>query len=111
MFVKQADGILKQRPKAFWLEMTDNAVNIHSGREIDKVIVGLSHEYVVYFNVIQMWKNGDPSSRRRLFIVGMHKSLGKHAKEFQFPKPTYDHSNPPRAIHIAVPDDEVPNEY
>ena len=111
MFVKQADVILKQRPKAFCLEMTDNAVNIHCGKEIDKVILGLSKEYIVYYNVIQMWKNGDPSSRRRLFIVGMHKSLGKHAKEFSFPKPAYNHSNAPRAIHIAVPDNEVPNEY
>ena len=42
-------------------------------------LLSLSHEYIVYYNVIQMWKNGDPSSRRRLFIVGMHKSLGIEA--------------------------------
>ena len=31
--------------------------------------------------------------------------------EFKFPPPVFDESNPPKAIHIAVPDEVVPDEY
>ena len=32
-------------------------------------------------------------------------------REFTFPPPVFDESNPPKAIHIAVPDHIVPDEY
>ena len=74
MFVEQAKVILARDPKAFCLEMTDNAIDIHQGKEIDSVINQLSKNYTVHYNILQVWHYGDPSSRRRLFIVGMNKS-------------------------------------
>ena len=32
------------------------ATNIHQGKEIDRVITQLSHNYVVHYNVLQVWR-------------------------------------------------------
>jgi len=97
-------------PRAFCLEMTDNAVNVHEGAEIDMLLHEMSDSYVIKYDIVQVWRHGDPTSRRRLFIVGMHKGLGKYASDFEFPTPEFDESNAPSAIHIAVPDNFVPDE-
>ena len=111
MFVAQGSLILQLKPKSFCLEMTDNAININNGAEVDKLIAELSGEYYIHYSLTYVWEHGDPTSRRRLFIVGFHKSLGPKAKAFQFPKPCFNRANAPCAADIAVPDDEVPEEY
>ena len=87
--------------------MTDNAIWIHEGSEVNQLISMLQNEYILHYNLIQLWRHGDPTSRRRMFIVGFHKSLGEHANEFSFPEPLFDEFHAPCAAHIAVPDAEV----
>ena len=111
MFLEQGSVILKILPLAFCLEMTDNAIWIHNGTEVNQLIETLQTEYKSHYNLIQMWRHGDPTSRRRLIIVGLHSSLGEHANNFTFPEPVFDESNAPCAMHIAVPDEVVPDKY
>ena len=79
MFVEQGRTIINLKPLSFCLEMTDNAIWINKGSEVNQLMLKLQSEYVLHYNLIQLWRNGDPTSRRRMFIVGMHKSLGEHA--------------------------------
>ena len=111
MFVEQGSVILNLKPLSFCLEMTDNAIWIHEGSEVNQLISMLQNEYILHYNLIQLWRYGDPTSRRRMFIVGFHKSLGEHANEFSFPEPLFDEFHAPCAAHIAVPDAEVSDEY
>ena len=111
MFVEQGSVILNLKPLSFCLEMTDNAIWIHKGHEVNQLINKLQSEYILHYNLIQLWRHGDPTSRRRMFIVGFHKSLGEHASQFTFPEPLFDEFHAPIAAHIAVPDSEVPDEY
>ena len=63
--------------------MTDNSINIHNGSEVDEVIESLSRNYVVHYDLIDVWRHGDPTNRRRLFIVGLHRELGSFAYSFK----------------------------
>ena len=70
LFVTQAETILTLRPKTFRLEMVPTALETNGGREVECVIAGLSHHYHVDARVLDCWRYGDPTSRRRLMIVG-----------------------------------------
>ena len=76
MFTEQTTIILQLQPKAFRLEISDNAINVHDGREVMEVVNTLKQQYVVKAAVIPVWHYGDCTSRKRLFIVGFHKDLG-----------------------------------
>ena len=111
MFVKQAEVIEQQRPWAFCLEISDYAEEVHDGREMKKVHTQLSRHYVVKQRKLAVWRYGDPSNRKRIFMVGVLRELGQAAYEFQFPRSDFDESNVPTARTIAVPDAEVKPRY
>ena len=111
MFTAQTAVINKIRPKAFRLEMAEHAINIHNGREVNKVVSDMKQHYVVKTDIIPVWRHGDPTARRRIFIVGFRRDLGPVAHTFKFPPYQFDEHNYPTFRSIAVPDDEVPAEY
>lgn len=51
------------------------------------------------------------SANAELIREGFLMELGIEGKQFTFPEPCYDEGNAPCAAHIAVPDNEVPDEY
>ena len=66
----QVEEILRIRPWAIRLEMTDNALNVNNGAEVDWVINQLEQHCIIWAEVLEVWRYGDPSSRNRLSIVG-----------------------------------------
>ena len=58
-----------------------------------------------------MWRYGDPTNRKRLFIIAFHKRLGPQTQSFQFPKPKFDDHHYPTAANISVPDNDVPRRF
>jgi site-specific DNA-cytosine methylase len=112
MFTKQVEVILHHLPWAFCLEISDNAPNINGGAEVSQVRKSLSAKYVVYGSVLKVWNYGDPSNRRRLFMVGLLADLGQTAHEFVWPTVSFDECGCiPVARCIAVPDSAVDASY
>ena len=104
--------ILRELPVAIRLEQSDNAIYINDMKEVQAVIDGLSHVYTLYSDIIETWRHGDVTNRKRYIIVGFLTGVvGEHAMEFAFPSGMYDEYKAPCALHISVPDDEVPYEY
>ena len=106
MFVEQWKPILRVQPKSFILEQVDNILKINDGAAVKELTAALEKDYVIHQKVIAVRDYDDMSNRKRLFIVGIHKTLRKAAYEFEFPKPT-KHKNL-TARDIADPDSMVP---
>jgi len=66
--------------------MSDFAFQVNEGHEVQLVQKVMEHEYVLYSKILQVWKFGDPSNRKRLFIVGFKRTLGQAAHEFVWPQ-------------------------
>ena len=111
MFVQQAEVIDRKRPWAFCLEISDHADEVNGGKEVKKVYKRMSRHYNVVQKKLSVWRYGDPSNRKRIFMVGILRELGQAAHEFQFPRGEYNESRVPTARDIAVRDDEVENKY
>jgi len=111
MFVKQTELIMDRQPWAVCLEISDNAVNVNDGREVRKVQSALEVAYVVYTLLIPVWKLGDPSNRKRLFMVALHKELEQAAYEFKWPTELLDDTSVPVARMFADLDSEVDPKY
>ena len=111
MFTAQTEKILQIQPSAIRLEMSDNAVNVHGGREVTQVVQALKQHYIITADVIPVWRYGDSTSRKRLFIIGLHRRLGPAAHTFKFPVPTHTAETIIKFRDIAVPDRNVPAEY
>ena len=60
-------------PNAFKLEMSHGAEAVHGGREIKKVMRRLGKHYKLHKKVLHVDDYGDPTNRKRLFIVGILK--------------------------------------
>ena len=108
MFEAQADHFLLMQPNSFCIEMVDNAVRVNGGRALASLLSKLREKYEVNDQVIRTIDHGDASNRTRIFIVGLHKRLGKVAKEFHFPA---GNCPPLPARALAVPDAEVPSRF
>jgi DNA (cytosine-5)-methyltransferase 1 len=111
MFIRQTEVILSKMPQIFRLEISDNAPNAGGGKALLMVVSALEPKYVVYQRLIEVWRFGDPSNRKRIFIVGIDKRLGQLAHEFQWPKPSFFETTVPVGRVIAVSDSEVPESY
>ena len=109
MFVAQAGPILTLEPSSFVLEMVANAQYVHKGRELDTLVSRLQHMYVVKTKAIRTIDHGDGTNRTRLFIVGLHRRLGKIAYTFKFPRG--NGLPPPTARSYAIPDKDVSPQY
>ena len=85
MFVKQAEVILKVSPWCFCIEISDNATNVNGGSEVKKLKAMLGVKYVIRTALLELWRYGDPSNRKRLFMIGFKLELGQAAYEFEWP--------------------------
>ena len=110
LFLLQTETILALKPKTFRLEMVPSALDTNDGFEVMQVIESLSESYQIDARVIDCWEHGDPTSRSRLFIVGLRADIFKDL-EFEWPKPNCNESWYPIARDIAIPDEEVPKAY
>ena len=111
MFTKQVEIIKAVLPRCFCLEISDNAVNVNGGREVRKVKAQLGVRYIIYCKKLAVWRYGDASNRKRLFMVGFHIELGQAAREFRWPDQLYDEDRVPIARCVAVEDCDVPKRY
>ena len=113
MFTAQVPIILKIKPKAIRLEISDHAISVNNGKEVEEVVKGLRQLYYIKVELIPVWIHGDPTARRRLFIVGFRRDLGPKSEvnTFEFPKATCDSTQYPKLRDIAIPDSEVPPSY
>ena len=112
MFPKQVTIILKHKPIAIRIEQTDNCMYINNQAEIQFISDALEDLYDLHQTVIETWRFGDVTNRKRWILVGfLRETCGKHGRNFSFPMPSHDESNAPCAMHIAVPDELVPDEY
>jgi site-specific DNA-cytosine methylase len=111
MFIKQSEVILSKMPQSFRLEISDNALNVDGGAAVRLITSKLEGKYVLYQRLMEMWRYGDPSNRKRLFIVGFDSRLGQIAHDFKWPKPSFFEDRVPVGRVIAVSDDEVPEAY
>jgi site-specific DNA-cytosine methylase len=111
MFTSQVQIIMQLQPSAIRLEISDHAVKVHEGREVSQVMDTLKQCYIIKAEIIPVWWYGDCTSRRRLFIIGIHQRLGPAACQFKFPTPTHNTGTLIKFRDIAVPDSDVPSEY
>jgi site-specific DNA-cytosine methylase len=112
MFTKQVEVILHHMPWAFCLEISGNAPFVNKGEEVQLVRRQLSEVYVVYGRTVKLWQYGDPSNRKRLFMVGFLRELGQVALEFEWPAVEFlEDESVPTARCIAVPDALVEERY
>ena len=109
MYVSQAGPILTLEPSSFVLEMVANVTEVHNGRELKKLVDQLTTMYVVKTKIIKTIDHGDGTNRTRMFIVGLHRRLGKVAYNFRFPRGSG--LPPPTARSYAIPDKDVPSRY
>ena len=86
LFVSQAETILTLKPKMFRLEMVPTALETNDGHEVECVIAGLSRHYHVDARILDCWRYGDPTSRRRLIIVGGDTDIVQ-ANWYHWPEP------------------------
>ena len=106
MFLEQWKPILRVKPKSFILEQVDNILKVNDGAAVDALVDKLQGEYVIYQKVIAVRDHNDLSNRKRLFIVGISKTLGDAAYKFKFPNPVKNSVY--KARDIADPDRAVP---
>jgi hypothetical protein len=115
MFVQQTALILRIKAKPIRLEMSDYAVEVNNGREVQDVVSQLSTIHHLYAAIIPVWQHGDISNRSRLFIVGTLEADTKADYmsdiKFKFQEPTISAAEAGTYRMIAVPDAEVPEEY
>ena len=111
MFVEQMKIILSVLPLTFRLEMSDNALAINDGKEIQQIQDAASLQYFTRKEVLRVWEHGDGSNRSRLFFIGFLQTPGMQqaAETFCFPSPTFNTVNGHCARDWAVPDEEVPD--
>ena len=111
LFILQLLFIESKLPKIVRLEMVPTALDTNDGDEVKFVISKLSDlGYTVHAKVISCWEHGDPTARKRLFIIGISDTISQQA-EWAWPEPIFDEHRYPIARDVAVPDKQVPTSY
>ena len=109
LFTHQCKSLLEMQPDLIMIEMVENALNINNGRAIKTVCAELKRDYVIDYEVLDCWRFGDVTSRRRVFIVGISKRFGVRAHSWKFPVGQYHEGRAPQAWMIAANDRDVPS--
>lgn len=88
------------QPPLIFLENVKNLVRHDQGKTFDIVIKTLeSLDYQVFYQILDASDFGLPQNRQRIYIVAFHKNI--NAKNFIFPKPTYQ----PTCLQDILEDD------
>lgn len=112
-FARQYEKVLEVMPDCFVLEMVPNALYIDGGSAVKTVLGALTSSYRQFIEVVKVAEHGDASARERLLIVGFRRATvsGDAANLFAFPRPQYNAGHYHIAADIAVPDEEVEEQY
>ncbi len=106
LFVKQMEPILRIRPKVVRLEMVPSVETVNDGAELELVLGALREHYHVHHKVLEVWRYGDPTTRRRLFIIGLRKDHFP-TNEWELPTHTYADQCYPVPRDLAAHDYQV----
>ena len=117
MYVEQLKIILTLLPLTFRLEISDNALKVNDGKEVQTILDQANLAYHTRLQVLHVCANGDGSNRSRLFVCGFRQVSGmlQAIKKFTFPLPTFNsitnnvQTQKYCARDWAVPDDCVPS--
>lgn len=87
IFFKVRDYISEQQPKAFILENVAGLTQLDQGRYFAAILESLAElkTYHVYAKLLDTKEHGLPQSRKRVYIVGIHKVYA--VGTFEFPEP------------------------
>ena len=97
-------------PYVVCLKMVPTALKVNRGWEVKTVIESLSKKYNVTSEVIQCWRYGVVSARERLMSIGPRKDIFTDV-QWEYPDHVFTENMYPVAKDVAVPDNEVPDEY
>ena len=110
LFVEQLEPIIALMPKVVRLEMVPSAYEVNGGFELNLVRETLSKHYFVHEKILDCWRYGDATVRKRLFIVALRRDLFTDVK-WSWPETVFTDKFYPIARDIAVPDNDIPNSY
>ena len=110
LYVAQGKIILDLEPIIAVIEQTAGVLQVEKGKWFYQLAETLGEKYILHYRVLDCWKYGDVSNRKRLFLIALHKRLGEAAKAFRWPTEKFSDKFGPNALDIAVPDSEVQNE-
>lgn len=86
LFFEYVRVLDSKQPRYFVFENVRNLLNCNKGDDFKTVVELLGENYNLYYKVLDSKDYGVPQTRRRLFIVGQHKSFGEF--QYDFPKET-----------------------
>ena len=78
MFIAQCQCIidLDSYNAMFMIEMVDNVLTINNGDDLQRVKDELTPHFYIKCKVMECWRAGDPSNRKKLTMVGVNQRLG-----------------------------------
>ena len=107
MYAAQLDSVLLINADVVLLEQSVGVLDEPGMVSVNTLITGLRAKYLVHDEVIECWRYGDVSNRKRLFIIGINKRLSDKAHLFKMPEPAYDEARAPQAWMLADKDSDV----
>ena len=111
LYLEQLLFIAHHRPKCCRLEMTPTALDTNDGMEVKFIHDKLAElDYVVYSDIIDCFRYGDPTSRRRLMIIAIRSDIDAKSR-WTWPAETFSSEFYPTSRDIAELDDKVPKHY
>jgi len=87
IFFRVREYIAAQQPKVFVLENVSGLMKINGGEYFRAILESLEDlgSYNIYHQLLDTKEHGVPQSRRRIYIVGIKKSVDRGS--FRFPEP------------------------
>jgi len=87
VFFKVREYIEEAQPKVFVLENVSGLVRIQGGKYFKDILASLEDlgNYTIHHQILDTKEHGVPQSRRRIYFVGIKKSIDRGT--FKFPKP------------------------
>ena len=111
MFIAQCKCLIEMDPDMIIIEMVDNVLTVNDGSDLHTVKERLAPHFSLKAKIIECWRMGDVSFRRRLILTGINKRFGEKGEQaWKFPKETFNQHYAPIAWHVAANDKDVPPE-
>lgn len=109
LYVWLVKFIMYRQPLVWVSELSDFADQVNNGEDVAMIIEQTRHDYVVYKMMLRMCEYGDPSHRKRLVLVGFHRSFAG-ADAWRQPTGRYSQHHAHTGRDIAEPDDAIADE-
>ena len=108
MYKDQVHSVLIIDADVILIEQSDGILEEPGQVSIKELTAGLETSYIVHTQVFQVWRYGDCSNRKRLFLIGINRRLADKAHLYKIPEAKYDESRAPAAWMVADRDEDVP---